>query len=143
MGRIDVIHFRSFLCTLLSFSLIACLVFAPLCAARCASQACASEPSNAAGDACHHSSAQPDSDNNMSATAVKVCASPEIDIASPRTEGLTVSARNSFHSEPISPFVPPLGLLFAASAIANPLQHGPGLASEFSLTTTAPLPLRI
>jgi hypothetical protein len=79
-------------CALLSVFLVASMVTAPLCAARCAAPLCDLASSGKSVDTCHHSSQVPDNAPVFTAVTKKACATGELLFTPPRIEPLSASS---------------------------------------------------
>lgn len=82
---------RSVACAVLSVLLVACMVTAPLCAARCALPACDRAPSGQSVDTCHHASEAAGDALILTAAAKKACATAELLFTPPRLEPWSAS----------------------------------------------------
>ncbi len=83
---------RTVACAVLSLFLIACMVTAPLCVARCAAPLCDPVSSGPSADTCHHVSQANGEALIFTAVAKKACATGELVFTPPRMEPLSASA---------------------------------------------------
>lgn len=82
---------RSVACAVLSVFLVACMVTAPLCAARCAAPVCDPTPSGQSADTCHHASQVPGDVPVFTAAAKNACTTGEFLFTAPRLEPWSAS----------------------------------------------------
>src|SRR5271165_4354859 len=133
MGRKHRRRFRSIAYALFSACLLACLVVAPLCSARCATTLCLPASSDNAADTCHHSSHHTGPALAFTAAPSGACAVGELIFTTPRPSNLSVSV-DSYVSAVLS------DLNTATPSVATGLAP---CSARVSIFFSPPLPLRI
>ncbi len=125
---------------LLSMLLAACLINAPLCAARCARIQCAPVSPASSAEPCHRSSAVPSNSSTppIAASSITTCITGELLFTAPRLQDFSVSiesllSADLFQLNPVTPSNP-----------ADSLARAPALAAGNVATGLSPAtPLRI
>jgi hypothetical protein len=134
MGRNNASRFRSLACALLSASVILCLIIAPLCATRCAAQACTPASPDGPSGTCHHSSNHSGTFELSAVTLATPCAADELVFTAPRIEQRAISQKSAVDSTFFSPSAPHLSAFLSPidaddpSAFASVFSPGPTLA---------------
>jgi hypothetical protein len=124
---------RSIACGLLSIFLVALLVTAPLCAARCASSLCTPVSSTHAAETCHHSSLSEGNAPSLSAAAKHPCPAPELFFTSLRPEGFSSS---------VVVFVVSVGVIDSNATSSTVASFSPTLTRSWLCSSSASFPLR-